>query len=59
MVGAGVLAVGCAAAMASALGLPRQLTRPYDSQRVSQKATALAAATFSESTPWAMGMRTV
>ena len=27
--------------------------------RSSQKATALAAATFRESTPWAMGMRTV
>lgn len=28
-------------------------------RRSSQKATALAAATFRESTPWVMGMRTV
>lgn len=31
----------------------------YRRARSSQKATALAAATFRESTPWLMGMRTV
>ena len=35
------------------------LLRNNHRARSSQKATALAAATFRESTPWAMGMRTV
>ena len=35
------------------------VSRAPQRTRSSQKATALAAATFSESTPWDMGMHTV